>query len=170
MLWLAMGEFVSPDHPGGGEVLDVGLTPFLWTGRDLNFKRWGSPLPQGYPRGSRRALSGRRRAARWVKHRLGAHVLADRPAHHAPAPDIEDHCQVDEPAPGGDVGDVGHVRHPEPTSLFLANQAVAFAGMSRSILSWRFSRRSRANSSRSTVVSPSLPGGGLPASQAACAS
>ena len=54
----------------------------------------------------------------------------------------------------------------EPTSLFLANQAVAFARMSRSILSWRFSRRSRLSSSRSALLSPSLPGRGLPASRA----
>jgi hypothetical protein len=51
----------------------------------------------------------------------------------------------------------------------LANQAVAFARISRSVLSCLFSRRSRVSSSRSSVVRPSLPGSGLPASMAACA-
>ena len=42
-------------------------------------------------------------------------------------------------------------------SPFTANQAVAFARMSRSCLSWRFSRRKRASSSRSALLSTSLP-------------
>jgi hypothetical protein len=50
-----------------------------------------------------------------------------------------------------------------------ANQAVAFARMSRSSFSCRFSRRSRASSSRSALVSTSLPRSGLPLSAAAWA-
>src|SRR5439155_24842755 len=47
----------------------------------------------------------------------------------------------------------------------VANQAAAFARISRSSLSLRFSRRSRVSSSRSAVVSPPSP---LPRSRASC--
>src|SRR6202012_3513731 len=50
-----------------------------------------------------------------------------------------------------------------------ANQAVAFARMSLSILICRFSRRSRTSSSRSALLKTSLPRAGLPLSAAACA-
>ena len=50
-----------------------------------------------------------------------------------------------------------------------ANQAVAFARMSRSCLTLRFSRRSRTSSSRSVLVIESLLRAGLPLSAAACA-
>src|SRR6202158_3885538 len=46
-----------------------------------------------------------------------------------------------------------------------ANQAAAFDKISRSILSWRFSRRSFASSSRSALVKPPSP---RPASRSAC--
>ena len=69
-------------------------------------------------------------------------------------------------AAGGDIQDAAHhsngVTGPvlahelEPfggiTSVSRANQAAAFERMSRSNLSWRFSRRRRLSSSRSTVV------------------
>src|SRR5690242_10874382 len=51
--------------------------------------------------------------------------------------------------------------------LSRANQAVAFARISRSSLSWRFSRRSLVSSSRSGLVTPSSR---LPSSRSACAS
>ena len=50
-----------------------------------------------------------------------------------------------------------------------ANQAVAFARMSRSCCTWRNCRRSRTNSSRSALLSTSRPDEGLPSSAAACA-
>src|SRR5882672_2688520 len=49
--------------------------------------------------------------------------------------------------------------------LSLANQAAAFERISRSSLSWRFSRRNRLSSARSSVVSPPSP---RPASRASC--
>lgn len=67
------------------------------------------------------------------------------------------------------VGLLRHCEFEEPTLLFLANQAVVFVRMSRSILSWQFSLRSRLTSSHSASFSPSLPGSGLPASRAAWA-
>src|SRR5690606_36618258 len=84
-------------------------------------------------------------------------------------------------AAGGDAQDTAHgahrevglVRHHESedfvevASLRPANQAVAFARMSRSCCSWRTWRRSRLSSSRSAVLKPSLPGNGLPLSMAA---
>ena len=47
-------------------------------------------------------------------------------------------------------------------SLLETNQAVAFAKMSRSCCTWRNCRRNRTNSSRSALVSSSLPARGLP--------
>ena len=42
------------------------------------------------------------------EHELGGHLLADRPADDAPAPDVEHDGQEDEAGPGGHVGHVGH--------------------------------------------------------------
>ena len=46
-----------------------------------------------------------------------------------------------------------------------ANQAAAFASISRSVFSWRLSRRSRRSSSRSSLVSPLALS---PSSRSAC--
>jgi len=54
-------------------------------------------------------------------------------------------------------------------SLLAANQAVAFARMSRSCCTWRSCRRRRTSSSRSVPVRPYLPGSGFPRSRASCA-
>lgn len=54
-------------------------------------------------------------------------------------------------------------------SLLPANQAVAFARMSRSCCSRLFSRRSRTSSSCSALLKPALPASGLPRSRASCA-
>lgn len=65
------------------------------------------------------------------------------------------------------------VRHRESedfvdvASLRPANQAVAFARMSRSIWTWRNWRRSHTNTSNSSVVRPFLPAKGLSLSMAA---
>jgi len=53
----------------------------------------------------------------------------------------------------------------DPESVSRANQAAAFANISRSIFSWRFSRRSLLSSSRSSVVRPSSR---RPSSRSAC--
>jgi hypothetical protein len=49
--------------------------------------------------------------------------------------------------------------------LSFANQAAAFERISRSSLSWRFSRRSRVSSWRSAVLSPPSP---RPTSRSVC--
>lgn len=44
------------------------------------------------------------------EHEVCGHAFSHGPAHHAPAPDINDNRQVEEPHPGRHVG---HVRHPQ---------------------------------------------------------
>src|SRR5215469_4474730 len=66
------------------------------------------------------------------------------------------------------MGGLVHLHEPEERfegPLSVANQAAAFARISRSSLSLRFSRRSRLSSSRSAVVSLPSP---LPRSRASC--
>src|SRR5687768_9587971 len=53
------------------------------------------------------------------KHEIGAHLLTDRPTHHASAPRIEHDRQVNEPGPGRHVG---NVRHPQAVRL-VSNEA-----------------------------------------------
>src|ERR1700733_10675492 len=67
-----------------------------------------------------------------------------------------------QPAHGGDrIGCLVIAHEPEPFGgiVFVsrANQAAAFERISRSSLSWRFSRRKRLSSSRSVVVRPPSP-------------
>src|SRR3569833_3637144 len=64
----------------------------------------------------------------------------------------------------------GLIRSHEPEARFegahsVANKAAAFERINRSSLSLRFSRRNRASSSRSVLVSPPSP---LPASRSSC--
>jgi hypothetical protein len=61
---------------------------------------WWTPTPEGHLEG--------------VDDELGAHVIADRPAHHHPAERLEDHGQVDLPVAGGMLGDI---HHPQPVRL-----------------------------------------------------
>jgi len=42
------------------------------------------------------------------KHQISAHLIADRPAHHAPTPDVQNDGQVDVADPGWHLGQVGH--------------------------------------------------------------
>ena len=42
------------------------------------------------------------------QHQVGGHAFSHGPAHHAPAPDINDHGQIEEPHPCGHVGHVGN--------------------------------------------------------------
>src|SRR5213078_2153902 len=83
-------------------------------------------------------------------------------------------------ATGGDTQQLAHggdrvtclviAHEPEPFAgiafVSRANQAAAFERISRSTLSWRFSRRSRLSSSRSAVVRPPSP---RPALRSDCA-
>ena len=57
----------------------------------------GPPLPERHVEG--------------IEHELRAQVVGHGPAHHAAAEGIQHNSEVQEPGPGGDVGDV---RDPEP--------------------------------------------------------
>lgn len=51
-------------------------------------------------------LAGLKGHVQGCQHQFRTHVFADRPAHHAATPDIDDHGQVDEPGPGRHIGDI----------------------------------------------------------------
>ena len=96
------------------------------------------------------------------EHQVGGHLLADRPADDAPAPDVEHDGQEDEAGPGRHVGHVGHpelVRARRPRTCASPDPAPDVASGSRRVVTTKprrrlTPRRPAARISRATRLRP----------------